>query len=631
MEDDIRYTAFLQLHEPQLVLSGVPQHFWRTLYFKLIGQIFDANNAFSLIKFETEDEGKTSSGNELGDSKMETRNNFVPLLKVFVRCDDGILKDDEKHIYLIDHAWTYTPKEAKQHLLRVPGLLDRMCDLMGIFQSDGTGVDEVLNEMWKYNQTYSISSGTNIEDRLPLWYIMDEFGSAIQHSDDPNFRVVPFAFASEGITYSVMFPVKNVSKDEEVTRDYVEGFKDELIRKASLLPWFPNDFKHLSFIQVEPSQSYFTNGHLEETLPDLNVLLNRNINENKSKLKVYSDYEFINKYLTDKRFEIVTDDNEADILWYTSHFTDFNKLSVDYPDKYVNQFPYEFVITVKDLLSIVCRRACRNSKKYDEETLEISPKWLPQTFNLNTELPQFISYFQHRNDKGLDNLWICKPWNLARGLDTHITNNINYIVRLPNSGPKIAQKYLSDPVLFYREDVEGTGLVKFDIRYVLLLKSIKPLEAYVYKNFFLRFANKSFELNDFDVYEKHFTVMNYNSQASLHRMLSHEFIEKFQNQYPSVDWTDVEGKIFKMFREMFEAAVEKESPCGIGESPQSRALYAADIMLSYSSKDIEIEPKLLEVNWIPDCERACLYYSDFYNDIFALLFLNEMKDVFYKL
>ena len=54
------------------------------------------------------------------------------------------------------------------------------------------------------------------------------------------------------------------------------------------------------------------------------------------------------------------------------------------------------------------------------------------------------------------------------------------------------------------------GCVKFDIRYILLLQCVKPLKVYAYNRFWLRFANQVFELKNLDVYEKHFTVMNYN-------------------------------------------------------------------------------------------------------------------------
>ena len=64
------------------------------------------------------------------------------------------------------------------------------------------------------------------------------------------------------------------------------------------------------------------------------------------------------------------------------------------------------------------------------------------TYNLKTEIPEFVSHFQQRERLGLDNHWIVKAWNLARGLDMHISPHLHHILRLPFSGPKIAQKYV---------------------------------------------------------------------------------------------------------------------------------------------------------------------------------------------
>lgn len=57
---------------------------------------------------------------------------------------------------------------------------------------------------------YSNPQGS--EAAKPKWYVMDEFGSRIRHSDTPNFRVVPFFYAGAGLAYSIMWPIKEVMR-----------------------------------------------------------------------------------------------------------------------------------------------------------------------------------------------------------------------------------------------------------------------------------------------------------------------------------------------------------------------------------------------------------------------------------
>lgn len=451
---------------------------------------------------------------------------------------------------------------------------------------------------------------------------MDELGSAIVHSDEPNFRIIPFIHASEQVTYSLLFPIKNVDEGDQITRDFAEGV--QINRELMLLPWRDGDFSEESFEQHEPEISYFLHGRIEESLPETSAAAP--ILDGNRPFKVFSDHELVNQYLTDPAFEVLGEDGkseEADILWFTKHFKGFKELSKNFPNTFVNQFPFENVITIKDLLAIVCRRSVE--KHHDAVTLQTLPAWQPTTYNLKTELKEFVSYFQNREAIGLDNHWIIKPWNLARSIDTHITGNLSQIIRLSQTGPKIVQKYIENPVLFNRPD--AGGMVKFDVRYVIVVTSVEPLIAHVYKKFFLRFSNIPFAMNDFDIYEKHFTVMNYGDNLILKHLKCEEFLSEWREQYADHSWLEIEDKISEMLKEVFVNATKQKPPCGIANNPQSRGLYAADIMLGWEAHGVQ--PKLLEINFIPDCKRACEYYNDFYNDIFKLLFLGQDNyDVF---
>lgn len=68
-------------------------------------------------------------------------------------------------IFLIDHAWTCRVEHARKQLQQVPGLLHRMASLMGIeFHGEVPSpevVALVLEEMWKFNQTYQLAHGVS--------------------------------------------------------------------------------------------------------------------------------------------------------------------------------------------------------------------------------------------------------------------------------------------------------------------------------------------------------------------------------------------------------------------------------------------------------------------------------------
>ena len=95
------------------------------------------------------------------------------------------------------------------------------------------------------------------------------------------------------------------------------------------------------------------------------------------------------------------------------------------PNRLINNCAFEENLTCKDMLAVASRR------------VDGSSNWLPLTYNMNTELSKFITYWKQREDQGLPNIWIIKPWNLSRSIDMTITSNLNEIIRCQETGPKV--------------------------------------------------------------------------------------------------------------------------------------------------------------------------------------------------
>lgn len=66
---------------------------------------------------------------------------------------------------------------------------------------------------------------------------------------------------------------------------------------------------------------------------------------------------------------------------------------------------------------------------------------------------------------------------MARTIDTTVTDNLSAIIRLMETGPKICQKYIEHPALFNGK--------KFDLRYIVLVRSMKPLEIFLADSFWV--------------------------------------------------------------------------------------------------------------------------------------------------
>eukprot|EP00698_Gefionella_okellyi_P025009 TRINITY_DN9015_c0_g1_i3.p1 TRINITY_DN9015_c0_g1~~TRINITY_DN9015_c0_g1_i3.p1 ORF type:complete len:1211 (-),score=251.10 TRINITY_DN9015_c0_g1_i3:114-3746(-) len=427
-------------------------------------------------------------------------------------------------------------------------------------------IAQLLDKVWLFAQTYRTITDTSDRTEKSIWYVMDELGSRMRHSDRPNFHCAPFFSHARGIAYNLLWPEVDVAAGEQCTRDYLPGVSVKEGRAARAAVITDDEEALTSLVNEQPPQP---------PLPPSKHSGSQTFVSTGRKLAVHTDMELVKNHLTDDRFTIVENQNDADIIFHTTSF-DFDTLRMG---QIVNQFPDERYLVWKNLLAHSVKSAYGNVE------------WFPQSYDLEHELVPFIHEYQRRAEANEDNLWIVKPWKLARGLEITVTDNLKCVVRTMDTSPMIACKYISKPAL-----IDGR---KFDLRFIVLVKSFEPFEAYVYNVFWIRFANKQFTLTNLDDYETHFTVMNYTPGAVLTQVSCEQFIEKFDVQ-SSVKWPVARDRINKAMGATLRA------PAHSIAFPRGTAVYGFDVMLTS-----DMNPQILECNFGPDCTRACKYHPYF--------------------
>ena len=248
----------------------------------------------------------------------------------------------------------------------------------------------------------------------------------------------------------------------------------------------------------------------------------------------------------------------------------------------------------KDFLKVNIERARKVSTK-SNQTFNI----MPHTFILPKEYVDFLTVFSELEDKeGKLNYWILKPAAKSRGRGIELINAMEQVVY---GEPMIIQRYLKNPFL-----LNG---YKFDMRIYVLVTSVNPLEAFIYKEGFGRFGTQPFSLDPNDKANKYIHLTNvsinkYNmenydcdgkdkvfggSKVSL-GTLRKTFIEDLQ-----IDW---DLKIWEQVKQVcVKALVAAQND--IAHNPCCFDLYGFDVII-----DEDLKSWLLEINSSPSlsCE-----------------------------
>ena len=161
--------------------------------------------------------------------------------------------------------------------------------------------------MWAYAGTYRLVTENQIDEEN-VWYINDEVGSAIRHSDAPNFALHPFIYAPNNkfddphtITFSITWPIADVDEGEAIFRDFLKGFDETKFRSSRFTVWFNTPQQYFSeqlsiYNGVKPIEDAMA---VHSAYQDKYAPLGSIDDHGSLPIKVYSDYGQLIGNLTD--------------------------------------------------------------------------------------------------------------------------------------------------------------------------------------------------------------------------------------------------------------------------------------------------------------------------------------------
>lgn len=126
---------------------------------------------------------------------------------------------------------------------------------------------------------------------------------------------------------------------------------------------------------------------------------------------MFTDYPVVEESLEHPKFELVERFSDSTILFVRHPVSSFYDLGL----RMINQFPHQETLLGRRAALQVIRsksRAQKENSKYGKEDAsdnETGPSWYPMTFDLATEVNQFLKVHKKLQDSGQDNHWLVKP------------------------------------------------------------------------------------------------------------------------------------------------------------------------------------------------------------------------------
>lgn len=198
---------------------------------------------------------------------------------------------------------------------------------------------------------------------------MDEFGSAIRHSSsNANVCLASFFFEPTQTMFTLLYPIVRIEQPfTEIFRNYVYDNFSTLDRNIKLLPWQRVNYRktilrnitiencpEIFHKDLENNTEIFEELHKNDFHDEKPVVQESLVIDQDKVWKVFTDIDLVKQYLTDAHFQFIDQQDQADIIFLRKPIVDYRHQTLQ--KALINQFPFENIITNKELLALVTRR-----------------------------------------------------------------------------------------------------------------------------------------------------------------------------------------------------------------------------------------------------------------------------------
>lgn len=291
---------------------------------------------------------------------------------------------------------------------------------------------EVLENMWYYNQTYQVMTSEGNKQK-PVWYVMDELGSAVIHSMRPNVKCSPFAFAATGVFYSLLWPLVDMKEGTVCTRNFCPPLsvtEAQLQREARLLAFnsplperSPSDFViELAKFPTLPRENNIAI-NVKSLLPRTESVNCTHSKGKKLNLKFFLEQTGTEKkpVLRDLGCTVVESSTEAEAIWLERWST---PRQIIQNGARVNRLGGEENLLHRDLLSAHVQNTWGNVP------------WFTLSYDLSADLAALCADHYSR---GISSYWILRAADPSRlSVQPVVTSDLRRVLRCAEIGHLVA-------------------------------------------------------------------------------------------------------------------------------------------------------------------------------------------------